>query len=114
MINLDYLYFFIFVYILFYGTWLFYVAFMHIKEHEHQVKDKIGALWYGLWPFFILALIMDVLFNFVIGTMIFLEIPRELLFTSRCQRHLKSSGWRLRNAHFVCTYLLNPFDEGHC
>lgn len=112
---MTYLIIALFLYVLFYGTWLFYVAFMHIKEHKHQIKDKIGILWYGLLPFFIFALFMDVLFNLIIGTIIFLEHPRELLFTSRCQRHLmKSTGWRLRNVHFICTYLLNPFDEGHC
>ena len=110
-----YLIAFLYLYLLFYGTWIFYVAFMHLKEHEHEVKDKLGILWYGLAPIFIFALLLDVLFNFIWGTIIFLEIPRELLFTSRCQRHLKESqGWRLRNAHFVCTYLLNPFDPEHC
>lgn len=102
------------LYILFYGTWLFYVAFMHLKKHQKELKGKIGILKWGLAPFFMLALFMDVLFNFVLGTMIFIEPPRELLFTSRCSRHLKSTGWQLRNAHWICTYLLNPFDEGHC
>lgn len=110
----DILLVFLFLYILFYGTWLFYVAFMHLKEHRAEIEGKIGVLKYGLVPFFIFALIMDVVFNLIIGTMIFREIPKEWLFTARCSRHLKSSGWRLRNAHWICSYLLNPFDENHC
>lgn len=86
---------------------------MHLKKYESILKD-IKFLNYGLKPFFIVALIMDVLFNLIIGTFYFREIPRELLFTDRCKRHIKGSGVQLRRATFVCSYLLNPFDEGHC
>ncbi len=108
-----YLYLILALYILFFGTWLFYVAFMHLKKYK-LVLEKIKFLNYGIKPFFIVALIMDVLFNFIIGTIYFRERPKELLFTSRCQRHMKGSGKQLLRATFVCTYLLNPFDEGHC
>jgi len=102
------------LYLLFYFTWLFYVAFMHLKEHKDQVKGKLGIIWKGLYPFFIVGLLLDVLFNFIIGTIYFLELPREWLFTSRCQRLLKSKGTKLRKANFMCNYLLDPFDKGHC
>ena len=102
------------IYLLFFGTWLFYIAFMGIKKKKLILKDKLGLMWYGLYPFFITALLMDVLFNLVIGTIYYREIPEELLFTARCTRHLKGRGVQLMRAEFVCTYLLNPFDEGHC
>ena len=109
-----YLYILLFLYLLFYGTWIFYTAFMHIKKYKEVLKNKIGIIWYGLAPIFIIGLLMDVLFNFIIGTLYFREIPQELLFTARCSRHIKGSGIQLARATFVCNYLLNPFDEGHC
>lgn len=107
------------LYTLFYGTWIFYIAFMGIKEHQSLIKDKIGFVWYGLYPIFILALFMDVLFNLIIGTLYYRELPKifdkEWLFTARCQRHMKGRGIQLARAQKVCTYLLDPFDiGGHC
>lgn len=102
------------IYVIFYGTWIFYAAFMHIKKNKDLLKEKLGVIWYGLYPVFIVALLMDVLFNFIIGTLYFREIPQELLFTARCSRHMKGTGTQLARATFVCDNLLNPFDEGHC
>ena len=102
------------LYSLFYGTWIFYVAFMNIKEHQDFLKLKLGLLWNGLRPVFIVALLMDVLFNFIIGTLYYREFPKELLFTSRCHRHLKGTGIQLARAQQVCAILLDPFDSGHC
>lgn len=102
------------LYVLFYGTWFFYIAFMGIKTHKAMLKAKLGLVWRGLYPLFAIALLMDVLFNIVIGTMYFKERPKEWLFTGRCSRHLNSTGERLRKAQFVCDHLLNPFENGHC
>lgn len=110
---MNILYFLQGLYLLFFGTWLFYVAFMHLKKYK-TILQKIKFLYYGLIPFYVLALLMDVLFDKIIGTIYFRELPREWLFTARCQRHMKGSGTQLKRATFVCTYLLNPFDEGHC
>ena len=110
---MNILYLLLGLYLLFFGTWLFYVAFMHIKKYKIMLS-KIKFIYYGIQPFFILALIMDVLFNFIIGTLYFRELPKELLFTARCSRHMKGSGTQLARATFVCIYLLNPFDEDHC
>ncbi len=101
-------------YPLFFGTWLFYIAFMGIKTHRVILKEKMGLLWYMVYPIFWLALFMDVLFNFICGTMYYRERPKELLFTARCSRHLKGEGTQLARAHYACTYLLDPFDKGHC
>ena len=99
---------------IFYGTWLFYLAFMDIKRNLPLYKEKLGAAFYGLYPWFALALILDVLFNWTVGTIYFQEFPREFLFTSRCHRHLSSTGTQLARAHFMCTNLLDPADMGHC
>lgn len=87
---------------------------MHIKKYKDTIKVSLPIIWHGLGLFFIIGLVMDVLFNWIIGTLYFRELPRELLFTDRCKRHMKGSGAQLRRATLVCAYLLNPFDSGHC
>ncbi len=112
---INYVVFFsIFIYGVFYGTFLFYAAFMGIKTNKDLLKSKLGLIWYGLYPWFILAMAMDVLFNWTIGTIYYREFPQELLFTARSSRHLKGSGIQLARAQFICSNLLDPFDVGHC
>ena len=101
-------------YPIFWGTWLFYLAFMEIKSNKEQYKKALGAAWYGGYPIFFIALLMDVLFNFTFGSVFYREFPKEFLFTARCSRHLKGTGIQLARAHFVCTNLLDPADKGHC
>jgi hypothetical protein len=64
----------------------------------------------------IVAWVLDVAFNFVIGSLIFLEAPnlRRLTFTNRCGDHMSDLNWRGRIARWVCQSWLNPFDDGHC
>ena len=101
-------------YPIFWITFLFYLAFMEIKSNKEGYKEALGFAWYGGYPFFFVALIMDVLFNITYGTLLFRELPKELLFTARCSRHLKGKGIQLARAHWVCTNLLDPADKGHC
>ncbi len=102
------------LYPIFYGTWFFYLAFMDIKRNTGLYKSKLGAAWYGLYPLFGIALLMDVLFNWTFGTLYYREFPQEFLFTARSARHIKGTGIQLARAQFVCSYMLDPADRGHC
>lgn len=64
---------------------------------------------------YIVALISDLALN-IASSVIFLEFPKELLLTQRCDRHLtESDGWRYIISKFLCKYLLDPFQiGGHC
>jgi hypothetical protein len=57
---------------------------------------------------------LDVLFNLVVGTLLFLELPRHWTFTARCKNHLSDIGWRGRLARWICNGWLNPGEPGHC
>jgi len=59
-------------------------------------------------PYILLFLALDVLYNVVFGSILFLELPRELLFTDRLIRHKPKIV-----AKRLCE-LLNAFDPGHC
>lgn len=100
-------------YVLFCMTWIFYLAFMNLKDNRDKLTPGLKKI---MTPWLVVGLALDVVFNVIYGTIVFRELPRELLFTSRCQRHLKkSSGRKLRVATWHCIRLLDPFEEGgHC
>ena len=69
-----------------------------------------------LAPAAVVAMLMDVVFNLIPATIIFLDLPRELLFTYRLDRYeAAGAGWRYTVALWICQNLLNPFQQGgHC
>jgi hypothetical protein len=70
----------------------------------------------GCWGIFIIALVLDVIFNVTVGTVVFFELPeiRRLTFTMRCKKWMTNDSWRGRIARWVCDGWLNPFEAGHC
>jgi hypothetical protein len=96
-------------------TWVFYLAVMNLKRNRDQLTPIAKGFAY---PMLAIGLVADVLFNFLWGTILFLELPRELLMTARLKRHLNDhkNDWRDRNAHWFCRNFLNPFDPSgnHC
>ena len=75
------------------------------------------------WPVYIFAiptiaimLPFYVALNLTVGTLLFLELPRSLQFTARCQRHLKDNTWRGAQARWWCHHFLDPYDPAgkHC
>lgn len=102
----------LFGYLLCVVTWFFYVAIMHLK----LVRDDLHpvAYWHAM-AFLVIGLILDVVLNWLVGSALFLERPREFLLTARLQRHKKGTGWRRAVAAWLCEHLLNQFDRGgHC
>jgi len=103
------------IYLIMGFTWFWYLAVMHLKHN----KDKLNKVnkFFG-YPWFIIAVVGDVLFNWVIGSIVFVEIPKEMLFTDRVSRHLTKPGkiWRRKLASFFCKNMLDPFDPSgdHC
>lgn len=96
-------------------TWVLYIAIMGFKEHLDTMGRVSKAIAYCILP---VGLLADVLFNFIYGTVMFLEIPRELLMTTRLKRHLSDhkKDWRDRNANWFCKEFLNIYDPAgkHC
>lgn len=96
-------------------TWSLYLAVMHLKTARDSGKLTPAAKVMG-YPWLIVGYVIDVLFNAVIGSLLFFELPRELLFTARVSRLNDCDGWRGRLARWICTQLLDPFDPDgkHC
>lgn len=97
---------------LWFGTTGLYVLVMHAKK----LRDASGLnlFWtVSLLPWAVLAVALDVLFNLVVGTICFAELPHEWLFTHRVQRHVnQSAGWRLNVALFWMRQL-NQIEPNH-
>lgn len=92
-------------------SWLFYLAIMHLKRVRDDLHPVAKAHAYLLLS---AGLVLDVVLNAVVGSVLFLEPPRELLLTSRLKRLKRGDGWRAKLADWVCEHLLEQFDEGHC
>jgi len=66
-------------------------------------------LWTVFAPLSIPFVVLDVLYNWIVGTWLFLDAPRELLFTDRLKRYQFHD--MALDDRFVM--VLNYFEEGH-
>lgn len=99
--------------------WAFWGAYVLVMGlYRAHLNNKLTPLTTALGlPFVIFGIVVDVLANIFIATIIFLEIPKELLVTTRLARHNTSgSGWRKDIATYICSNLLDVFDPSgdHC
>ncbi len=95
--------------------WTLYLAVMHLDTARRQGQLTTAAKVAG-YPILFVGLAVDVLFNALWGSLLFLEPPREWLFTDRISRLNDAAGWRGRLACWICLELLDPFDPKgrHC
>jgi len=89
---------------------------MVLLSRPHQWRTRAKPLYYLGIALGLVGFVGDVLYNLTVGTVIFLEIPRELTLSSRMKRlHLRNiDDWRGKLAAWVCTNILNKYDPtGH-
>lgn len=96
---------------LLYAMWLAYVFAIHIVNRWHELPLASRVL--GALPAFA-AWLLDVLLNWTLLSVLFLDLPRERTITDRLHRYQGSPGVRARVSKWVCAHLLNPFDPDHC
>lgn len=95
-------------------TWGVYLSVIHLKEARDTGRLTTMAKVLG-YPWLAVALVLDVLFNFIVGSILFVEPPKEFLFTTRVSRWNDKKGRRGDIARWFCSELLDPFDAGsHC
>ena len=84
--------------LLWFGVTGCYVLVVHAKVLRDS--GRLNLFWkVNVLPWAVIGLLLDVAFNATAGTLCFAELPRELLFTKRVQRHVnESDSWRLRLA----------------
>lgn len=97
-------------------TFVAYCAVIKLKDmrDDGALTWQVKALAYpALVPMFVMYWGL----NIVVATVLFLDLPREVAFTGRCQRYIKQgNGWRADQARWWCKYVLNPVERNgeHC
>lgn len=99
------LYALLWMYLLFLGFMIYAAS----KRAWNRLKIGIKIL---LAPVLVVFGVIDVLFNAVIGSIIFLEPPRTMTFSQRCSSHLYRNDWRGSVAG-AFSVPLNAIDPDH-
>lgn len=93
--------------------WVLYLAVMHLKESRDMAMIPMDAMTPAKIVLFV-GLLIDCVYHITWGTLVFLDIPREWLLTSRLERYQKRGGWRGKVAHYICKNLLDWADPDGC
>lgn len=97
-----------------YLTWVHYLAIMRAQEVRDsgklkKVTEKVAIVMLGI------GYLLDFTLNVTLGTLLFLEFPKEALLSPRVARHkLEGKGYRKKLAGWICDNLLDPFDPSGC
>lgn len=96
-----------------YVLWLLFLAVMALRWKWHALSLQVRII---AAPSVLVALLLDVLFNLTIGTVLFLDLPRQWTFSQRIGSYKQRIDWRAPLAHWICANLLDPFeaDGAHC
>lgn len=94
-------------------TWGAYLSAMSLIRERGVLSWQTKLFAY---PLVAIGITADFLTNVVIGTVLFLELPREYLLTIRLDRLLERDDFRGAIARWLCRYMLDPFDPKgrHC
>ncbi len=99
------------------GSWLILGAAIFAYPTVRRLRDKWDEFgWVVKAPivvFGILGLTADFIFNVLIGTARFLELPREWLFTARLKRHHYGDNDKQRKRAAKWVWRVNTIDPGH-
>lgn len=97
-----------------YPLWICYLAVMGLMRARDAGTLTRDARILGA-PMLYIGLLIDFLYNVTVCTILFLELPRELLVTSRVSRHkFQGQGFRKELATWICVNMLDPYDPAGC
>ena len=92
-----------------YVLWLMYLAVMNLKRAKDNGKMTFAAECLAA-PIYYFGWVLDILVNWVVLTIILLEVPHEYTFTARLKRHATDDGYRGKFARWMAVNLLDPYD----
>ena len=98
-----------------YAFWMLFLAFTALYTAWRNLPLAVKVI---AAPVVLLGLIVDVVTNYTIASVGFMEFPAEgdYTLTKRLSTYLKNpASWEYSVANVLCTYFLNPFQvNGHC
>lgn len=96
-----------------YALWIFYMAVMNLDKCKRNKTLTKSALVLAL-PVLVIGFLLDVLVQMTIGTVMFLDIPREITLSARLSRYWNDdpndNNWRKKLAGWMKVNILDPFD----
>lgn len=95
----------------FYPLFLSYSAVINIGWSKCPLAAK-----FFMAPAALIFVVMDVLWNCVVGSLLFLQLPKldAMTFSVRCRRLIATdTGWRGRVAKAIVGALLLPFTQNY-
>ncbi len=103
--------------VIFYITALCYTSvmgFKKLKDSGELATLHWSSKFIGYTTLYI-GLVFDMLLNVLVMTAVLLELPKEVLTTSRIKRWYwnMNGGWRHKVAVFFAKNYLLPFDKDH-
>ncbi|GAB2181824.1 hypothetical protein DLREEDagrD3_20470 [Denitratisoma sp. agr-D3] len=97
------------------ATYVFYFAFLAVMALRNRWSNLYTVTKVIVIPGVLVAVLFDILFNWTVATVLFLDLPREATFSQRLGRYIPRSDWRGSLARWICSRLLDPFEiGGHC
>jgi hypothetical protein len=93
-------------------AWVMYYIIMGLKKRKPEIMDNPMARVLAVL-FVFAGVIVDVFYNLTVGSIIFFQIPKQLLFTTRLQDNMYTGGWRSKLANTLCS-VLDRLDPDHC
>ena len=93
-----------------YLLWIGYLALTNL-ERARSVGALTKAARVGAAPLLLIFGPLDVLVNWTVGTLLFLEFPREFTLSKRCTRHYNDAGFRGRVSRWLGRNALDPYDH---
>ena len=96
------------------ALWIFFIATAKVAQKANSRED-LSPFQY---LFVVCFLIADVIYNYTYGAVLFLEFAsndRKTL-TARLKHYLRTEpeSWRGKLSLFMCKYMIEPWDAGHC
>lgn len=90
--------------------WILYVAMMRLRQVRDAGKLTLAMKVLG-YPWLFFGLFIDLVLNVVLGSIVFVELPREYTLSERLWRHSQeSTGYRQKWAEAIRVNLLDAID----
>ncbi len=93
-------------------SYLMLIGFLIYAATKHAWYELKFGMKVLIAPAIIVFACIDVLFNVIIGSLMFIELPTQLTFSERCIKHYKQNTWRGSIAR-AFSIPLNAIDKDH-
>lgn len=92
--------------------YILYVLVMRLKDRREKEGGFDWWEWFYVVPIVTAGYLVDIFYNVVIASAVFLDPPDELTLTDRLNRYYYRSDWRGRVARKIAP-IVNAHDPGH-